>query len=294
MKISVVIPSYKDRKHDLTISSILNQDYSDFEIIVVKNGMSKDFEQIEGRVKYYEIRETGANLARNFGIRKSKGEIVAFTDDDVTVDKKWLKTISKSHQKHEALVIGGKIKPSWPNKKKPYWVKGRLLDYLSILDYSEKITKVDRWGWLAGANITFKRDVFEKIGYFDEELGRFGNNLLSSGEVELCNRIRRSGGQILYDPTIVVFHLIFEDRLTPNYFLQRSYWQGASDFLMDKKVMDKTGLKEKYKQISTKNPNKLSKSKDVHSSIEKLCEVMRSVGYMQAYLSYYLKETPSS
>ena len=287
MRISVIIPTYYKNSYKDVLASIYKQDFKDFEVIVVKNGGEKESYYSKKNLKAYEITKTGLDNARNFGIKKAAGEIVAFTDDDAIVAENWLSTIAKSHELIEAPVIGGKVLPKWPNNKKPKWVKGILLAYLSILEnYSNASspTPVHPLDWLAGTNISFKKYIFDKVGYFDDDLDRKGTQLLSSGEVELCNRIRNKGYQIIFDPSISVFHVIPQHRLTPQYFMERAYWQGISDLIIDKKHLDKAEILKKFCvlnkaiQYSKINPD------NVFESVDILCSYSKTLGYLQSYV----------
>jgi len=97
---SVVIPLYNKGPHiERCISSVLNQTYKDFELVVVDDGSTDDgLSRLEKysdpRICLYRKRNGGAASARNHGIRKAKGEYIAFLDADDEWDEKHLETIS--------------------------------------------------------------------------------------------------------------------------------------------------------------------------------------------------------
>lgn len=85
--ISVVIPTYNGEKTLLNmLFGVLNQTYSNLEVIVVDDGSENSVELFlqekihDDRIKVYRIEHSNANVARNFGIRKSKGEYIAMID----------------------------------------------------------------------------------------------------------------------------------------------------------------------------------------------------------------------
>ena len=87
--VSVIIPSYNASKFiDITINSVLNQTYSNFELIVVDDGSTDDTEihikryLTDERVKYFKIKNGGVSNARNYGASMSKGEYLCFLDAD--------------------------------------------------------------------------------------------------------------------------------------------------------------------------------------------------------------------
>lgn len=86
--VSVIIPTYKRTDYlKLTLHSVLNQTFKDFEIIVVDDGTPNDENlllcQTFNKVKYIKIENSGGPARpRNIGIRESKGKYIAFVDDD--------------------------------------------------------------------------------------------------------------------------------------------------------------------------------------------------------------------
>jgi glycosyltransferase involved in cell wall biosynthesis len=86
--ISVIIPLYnKDFSISNTLSSVLSQTYINFEIIIVNDGSTdRSLERIkqfsDSRIQLFNQENKGAAMARNFGIEKAKGELIAFLDAD--------------------------------------------------------------------------------------------------------------------------------------------------------------------------------------------------------------------
>ena len=89
IKVSVVVTTYNRKKYlTQTIKSILNQTFADFELIVVDNYSNYDFlshinSLNDSRIRPFQNNNNGIiAVNRNFGIKKSKGEFIAFCDDD--------------------------------------------------------------------------------------------------------------------------------------------------------------------------------------------------------------------
>lgn len=86
--ISVVIPVYNQAGTiQNTLISVLNQTYTNLEVIIVDDGSEIDVESIvsevvDDRVLYYKLEHRNANVARNYGINKSKGKYIAMLDAD--------------------------------------------------------------------------------------------------------------------------------------------------------------------------------------------------------------------
>lgn len=81
-----------------------------------------------------------------------------------------------------------------------------------------------------------KREVIEKVGVFNTELGRTGNNLLAGEEKDLFNRIRKAGGRILYFPNIGVKHCIPGRRTTKEFVARLAYGVGVSERLRTRHI----------------------------------------------------------
>lgn len=109
--VSVIIPSYNSGRYiDKTIESVLNQTYSNFEIIIIDDNSTDETPQIlrylEGsnsKVKCYFLKENmGSARARNYGIENSKGRYIAFLDsDDLWVNNKLEKQINFMNNSQE-------------------------------------------------------------------------------------------------------------------------------------------------------------------------------------------------
>jgi len=115
-KVSVIIPVYNGQKTiGETLNSIISQSYKNLEIIVVDDGSIDNSAEIvksikDKRIKYYKIKNSGAPARpRNFGIKKSQGEFVAFCDqDDLWAEKKIARQLfyyQKNSQKKEIGII---------------------------------------------------------------------------------------------------------------------------------------------------------------------------------------------
>jgi len=76
--------------------------------------------------------------------------------------------------------------------------------------------------------------MFDQIGLFRTELGRSGESLLSMEETDFCLRVERAGYRIVYLPDAVVHHKVHKKRLSKEWIMQRSYWQGVSAAVVEK------------------------------------------------------------
>ncbi|OGW50241.1 MAG: hypothetical protein A2078_03900 [Nitrospirae bacterium GWC2_57_9] len=244
VKASVIVCTYN--RADLlrsSIQSILEQDLPQdaFEVIVVDNN-SKDgtadavrqFNASAVAVKYFFESRQGLSFARNTGIANAAGEIIVFTDDDIEADRSWLSSLVAVFDDRAVSCAGGPIRPIWPGKR-PDWLTDDLLRYLTVSEFGSAgetgAFKGPSYPW--GANIAFRRDVFETSGLFPVNLGRSGASLLSNEEIMLCRKIERSGKKIAFAGNAVIHHKIPAERLSKSWFYHRAFWQGRSEAITD-------------------------------------------------------------
>jgi GT2 family glycosyltransferase len=187
------------------------------EIIVVDNdpssGLTLPATAAFPEVRYVPEPRPGLSAARNTGIRNCAGAIVAFTDDDVTVHTGWIGAIRDVFHDHGVIAATGLVLPAELATQAQYafqvsplsWALGyRSLDFDGHFFRSTRRTGVPVWRMGAGANMAFRRDAFEHVGFFDERLGAGASGC--SEDSELWYRLLAEGHRCRYDPAAVVFH----------------------------------------------------------------------------------------
>ena len=125
--VSVIIPTYnRADKIEKSITSVINQTYKDIEIIVVDDGSTDSTEKVvkkinDTRINYVKQKNSGACIARNYGIELSKGEYIAFHDsDDVWHINKLEKQLKIIETTGADLVCCKMLRIKKNNKKKTY------------------------------------------------------------------------------------------------------------------------------------------------------------------------------
>jgi glucosyl-dolichyl phosphate glucuronosyltransferase len=179
------------------------------------------------------VSSPGKSAVLNQAIRRSQGDVLAFLDDDVTVEPSWLEEIEAFFQRNPTHCVGqGRISTGPADSSDPE-IRRLLQRYRTIpqLEFSSDIGDLHS---LNGANIAIRRAVFDRAGYFDERLGPGASG--TSEDVEIAQRIRRAGMKIAYMPRAIVYHRVDRERLTEQYFKQTHWRQGASRFLMKKRT----------------------------------------------------------
>ena len=216
MDLSVIIPSFNtcNLLNDC-LSSIFNSNINyNFEVIVVDNN-SKDqsIEMIKRNFPQVVLLENKENFgfskANNQGVKIAKGEYILFLNSDTRVQKDAITKIMEFGKRNPNSVIGLKLlNPDFSPQKScgPFFslpvifamlfLKG---DKLGITRYSPD--KVKEVGWVSGACFLLQREIFKKVGGFDE------NIFMYFEEVELQYRIKKAGGKILFFPDAKLIHV---------------------------------------------------------------------------------------
>jgi glucosyl-dolichyl phosphate glucuronosyltransferase len=218
-------------------SALQLPDAVDWEILVVDNNSGdrtrlvvEDFcRRFPGRFRYLFEPQQGLCHARNAGIREARGDIIAFMDDDVTVEPTWLQNLTAALHNGKWAGAGGRVVPTWTCSP-PQWLsldaryaKGPLV----MFDCGPVAHELSDPPF--GANMAFRKQMFEKYGEFRSDLDRCGGSLISNGDTEFGSRLLEAGESLRYEPSAVVYHPVPEDRLNKNYFLAWWFGKGRSD-----------------------------------------------------------------
>lgn len=221
-KISVVVVCYNRQKqvHE-TVDSLLNQSVKPFEIIVIDDGSNPHLKMRLNARNLKVIRfekEQGLSKSRNYAINVAKGEYVAFIDDDAVASKNWLEEIQKGI-KVGADILGGPLEPIFKAKPPKWWNEK---DFGVTAGVGNLGTR-EIWG----ANMVIKKDVFEKIGFFNPKIGRTDGKLLSCEDSDLINKAK-AYFNIVFMPKAIVFHVVTPERMSLRYILKWRYYTGKS------------------------------------------------------------------
>ncbi|NBD26339.1 glycosyltransferase [Paenibacillus glycinis] len=244
MKATVAICTH-NRAADVkeALLSLMKQSFTGpFEVIVVDNrstdhtkSVVQEFQHmVDIPIHYVYEERLGLSVARNSAIRRSSGEYVLFLDDDAVASEDWISGIVALFDGDPRIgCVGGKIIPAWEGSA-PQWLPAENRTLYTILDYADDIVEMQRPDIPFGANVAFRKSLFDKMEAFREDLGRVGSNLLSSEEAELIERIR-ARYTVYYTPHASVLHKIPRSRISRKWLLRRIYWQGVSSAVSSKK-----------------------------------------------------------
>jgi glycosyltransferase involved in cell wall biosynthesis len=234
MNVSVVLCTY-NRCQSLvraleSITASEMPDSVDWEVLVVDNNskdrtretMNEFCQRHPDRVRYIFEAQQGLSNARNTGIREARGEVIAFTDDDVTVEPTWLQNLTQPLLEKRCAGTAGRIllgdfqPPSWLAISGSHNLGGSLVQF----DLGDESLPLDRAPF--GASMAFQKTVFDKCGGFRTDLGRSGKSLIGNEDTEFGQRLISKGLPLIYVPSAIVYHPVLTERLTKKYF--RSYW----------------------------------------------------------------------
>lgn len=238
--ISVIICTYnRDTVFAETLDSFSAMDIPSrekVELLIIDNHstdktpeIAKQFIETNPYSRYIYEPQQGLSHARNRGIKESRGNIIAFVDDDVYFERDWLKSVVDMFERvSSAAAFGGKSIPLFEGGR-PEWMNDAFLKVYGDTQFGEKPRVVAYPDHPFGLNMAFRKEVFESIGEFNIDLGRKKTSLLSNEESDLFERISKMGLQVFYEPSAVLYHRIPKDRVSLKWIRERSYWQGISD-----------------------------------------------------------------
>ncbi len=196
-----------------------------WEVVVVDNNSSDHTREVVEEAQrdwpsvHYEFEcRQGLSYARNHGIACAKGDVILFTDDDVLPEPGWLKATLSGMAEHSADACGGYIAPIWETPP-PAWLTERFYGFLAV-----RTERTDDYPILSaaqapfGANMAFRRTVFDQVGLFDTNRGRKGNVLASGEDGEMFERILAARLAAVFLGQSRVHHKVESFRLSKRYF----------------------------------------------------------------------------
>lgn len=229
------------------IDSLLEQEYNNYEIIVVDNASSDRTTEIVNsrldnpKLKYIYEPQLGLSIARNRGAKATSAGILAYLDDDAIATPQWLGEIVIAYQDNPRLAIaGGKVTLIFPKGiAQPNWLSDNLAGALGAYDLGDNLLEITNPNLTPrGVNYSIRRSCLEQIGGFEVNLGRIGKKLLSNEELYMTEKALEKGWQVIYLPQAIVGHNVAPERLKPGWFLRRSWWQGISEYYREEANLD--------------------------------------------------------
>lgn len=216
---SIIIVTWNGLGHLKTfLPSVAKSNYDHFEIIIADNA-STDGTAEWIKKKYPECKVVtfddnyGYCGGNNRAVKYSKGEILIFLNNDVSVDSEWLTHLNNTFEDSKTTIAQPKLKSYMnPDEFEYAGAAGGMIDYMGypfckgrIFDHIEKdLQQYDESApifWASGAAFAIRKESFQDLGGFDEDFE------FHMEEIDLCWRAWRMGHIVKSSPKSEVFHL---------------------------------------------------------------------------------------
>jgi GT2 family glycosyltransferase len=245
---SVVISTYTLNRWPILqegIAALRDQTHRPHQIIVVVDHRPAVLEraagELHGTVALPSAEAPGLAGCRNTGARAATGSVVAFIDDDAVPAPDWLERLAQPYEDDAVVAVGGNVIPDWAISQPVWfppefnWVVG--CSYRGLPETRAPVRN------LIGANMSFRREVFDQLTFFSG-LGHANGRPLGGEETDFCIRLAEAfpGRQIIYEPQACVRHFVPADRGRFGYFLGRCYNEGVSKGVLAGRVGSQAGL----------------------------------------------------
>jgi glycosyltransferase involved in cell wall biosynthesis len=251
MKIALYIPCFNAQK---TISACLDavfaQSKSADTVLVIDDGSTDMTVEIAKKYPLKIIKHAknrGLAAARNSAIKNTDAEFIASLDSDCKPNKDWLDCLIKGINSPKVAGSGGKIVESSTS---------------SVFDLWRSVHMPQHWGavkkinpaFLFGSNTLFRRDSLIQAGFYNES---FKNN---AEDVDISNRLRQRGYNLVYEPRAVARHLREDDlgSLLDNFwkwnfafYIEKEFYENPERFAS--KIKDNMGLANRFLGEDLKN-----------------------------------------
>lgn len=234
MNITVILCTYNRCKSLATaLSSVAVSTLPkpiEWEVLVVDNNSTDRTREVvedycrlyPGRFHYLFEPRPGKSNALQAGIKNAQGNILAFMDDDVTVEATWLQNLTASLHDGQWAGAGGRILPERTFSPPP-WIPLQdryALAPLALFDLGLQPGALTEPPF--GTNMAFQERVFEKYDGFRTDLGPRPGSEIRNEDTEFGHRLLAAGEKLCYEPSAVVYHSVSESRVRKKYFL--TWW----------------------------------------------------------------------
>lgn len=280
---TVVICVYTEKRWDDivdAVDSVVAQDVQAAEIIVLVDHNAALLSRAQQAFGPRGVRvlpnskKQGLSGARNTAVEAASGDVVVFLDDDAAARPGWLAALLEPYSDPTVMAVGGVAHPRWPVRRstagaridaRPRVLPGSApadgdatgeLDWIVGCTYTGQPTEQAEVRNLMGCNMSFRREVFGRVGGFAEDIGRIGKNPLGCEETELCIRARRRlpGSEIIYEPRARVRHRVPRDRAAWRYFRARCWSEGLSKAAVARAAGRDDGLASERRYVTSTLP----------------------------------------
>lgn len=215
-----------------------------WEVLVVDNNSTDQTRDVvedvcrrhPGVFRYVFEPTSGKSYALNTGVKHARGEVLAFVDDDVRLDSTWLHHLTASLHDGKWAGAGGRTLPARAFAA-PSWFSVEEIGGILFgrFDFGDQPCELDCAPF--GANMAFRKEMFEKYGGFRTDLGPGPNPEIPrpNEDTEFGRRLMAAGEHLRYEPKAVLYHPVALDRLNQRFFLAWWFDYGRASALESKK-----------------------------------------------------------
>jgi len=224
MSVSVVIVTH-NRPNDCieAVQSVLQQTYKPLDIIVIDDASTIPLAIPSGDFSNVRLvrcqKELGLAGARSLGSRLAMGSIVAFIDDDAIANRHWVQELVRTFKKG-ADVVGGTSIPIYFSKIPKWWDDQILGVFVGVRNDVLQV--------IFGCNFAARKEVLERLGYFDYRLGRVRGKQLSGEDTLFLLKAFQKNYKVYFNNKAIIYHKVRPKRLTIGYLIKRAWYGGAS------------------------------------------------------------------
>jgi glycosyltransferase involved in cell wall biosynthesis len=211
-------------------------DEVEWEVLVVDNNSHDDTRKIveefchryPRRFRYLFEPQQGKSYALNSGIREARGDVLAFMDDDVTVEPTWLQNLTAGLHDSQWVGAAGRIVLQWPSSLPNWLSKDGPHPRHGLPGFDLGPEAKELLCPPGGTNMAFRKSVFERYGGFRTDLGPSSSRgiPLTSEEDEFGQRLISAGMPLRYERSAVVYHPLPDAKISKEYLLARAFDQG--------------------------------------------------------------------
>jgi len=241
MKITVILCTY-NRCRDLrtaldSVAASILPDSVSWDVLVVDNNSNDQTREVvkeycakyPDHFKYLFEPTPGKSHALNSGIQQAVGDVLAFMDDDVTVEPNWLQNLTASLDTSDWAGSGGRIILQWPPSV-PKWLatEGPFARH-GFPGFDQGSEACALVGPPFGTNMAFRKTMFEKHGGFRLDLGPSPHNEVRNEDTEYGRRLISAGERLRYEPRAIVYHPVPAEKLNKKHLLKWGFDKGRGD-----------------------------------------------------------------
>lgn len=252
MRFSFITCTYnRDKYIGQTLQSVCNQTYADnnHEIIVIDNNSTDNTASIceefraeypNKNFRYVKEMNQGLSFALNRGIKEAQGEFLIFVDDDETIIPEHLERLDNHLRTYpEAVLCGTPVIPVYEIPE-PKWMSRftqRLIG--GYFDQGKEVKILEAKNYPGTGHTIIKKELYERYGNYNTELGRKGTSLIGAEDKDMFNRLKNNNIVCYYLPDIPIYHHIPPNKMTDEFFHKLTYSIGKSERIRTKAVSEK-------------------------------------------------------